>query len=192
MRTFVTSWMHNHCLDGFLYLAESFFPYPLCVDVASPKELKSDQLIRLLNGISEEYFLLLEEDFYLISRVRVELLTAVYDFCVSNSFDRFTLQSKENYQNPECWLPSSHRVLEHVVYQATSGVGALLGMDASIWKRSFLLKHLLPGRTERQIEVDGSNNMRATMDCKIGALDKTVLYYVDVIRGGKQILTVPL
>jgi hypothetical protein len=143
MRTFVTTFADNRHLETFLLLTARFYPVDIFVDKSESPEAKSDQLRRLLESIDDEYLILLEEDFYLLRPVDLQLLDQVCDFCVEKGVDRFSLQSKNAYRVSD-WSQSCEQVGSHPVYEAPLQA-TLFALEASVWKRSFLLNHLRAG-----------------------------------------------
>ena len=193
MRTIVTTceigWPY---LDDFMRLAKRFYPKEIQIDIAKPDEAKSDQLIRLLGSFDDEYFILLEEDFWLVKPVSLVLLDEICRFCTINDFnniDRFSLQSKNAHSYSD-WTPTQMRVAEHKVYRTNPNVVTPFSLEASVWKSSFLLHHLETGLNDAQIETQVSVFLRKTgLQFNVCALDQTVMSYIDAMRDGERVLT---
>ncbi len=193
MKTFVTTCPQNaHMVGDFVTLAAKFYGRELVIDTALPDEHKSEQLRRMLEPVKDEYIILMEEDFYLTSHVDLQLLNDVCDFCEEQNVDRFSLQSKNVYRISN-WRRTAYRVgephiyghpsLSHTVYSPIPAVKSQFGLDASVWKRSFLLDNVGYNRNDWAIETYG---WTAAQGAKICALDVAVMKYVDAMRAGKR------
>jgi hypothetical protein len=173
-------------LKMFQRLAGRFYPDAIRVDVARNEEKKADQLLRLCKSLGE-YFILLEEDFYLIAPVDADLLHAVCDYCTANQVDRFSLQSRNHYRVSD-W-PVVDNLNGMAVYEPTRDVHTPFSLEASIWRRDFLRAHVRPGQSDSFIEFAGSHLVRHST-CRIRALDKPVLDYRDATIAGQQRVSV--
>jgi hypothetical protein len=130
---------------------------------------------------------LLEEDFFFIKPVDLALLAKIEAFCQEHNVDRFSLQSKHGYSFSD-WPKTGLTIDDLPVYQADQRVGISFALEASIWKRSFLLDNLKVGLSDSQIEVWVSNAIRQNSQV-IYALDQPVMDYRDAVRGGKTVIT---
>ena len=186
MNSFVTVYPDNkHYLESFLLLAERFYLSPVSVHMAEKDEPKSNQLRRLLESIDDEYLILLEVDFYFRKHVDMSLIECICQFCKQQSIDRFSLQSKNDYDFTD-WPETNHKIGEHRVYKTDPRVTILFSLEASVWKRSFLLSQLQDGWNDAEIEVQASNNIRKSDAYEIRALDTVVIHYRDAMLDGKQ------
>ena len=186
MKTYVTTCPQSiYLLDDFLRLTDIFYGEEIIVHFARPGEYKSEQLKRLCESIDDDYFILMEEDAYLINPVDIELLYQVATFCKLAEADRFTLQSKNNYRVSNWDSAGSIEFMS--VYQMTKKVLPWFGLDASIWKKQFLLDHLGNNQNDWAIETHCSSKVR-NGDYKIYGLDVSIMDYRDAMRGGKQVL----
>ena len=185
MRTIVTTCeKFQHLMPGFVLLAQKFLGLPFSVKLSPDGEAKSEQLRRILDAMDDDYFVLLEDDFYFINSVNVKLVEDIFRFCVSESVDRFSLQSK-NVHSYKTWDITSHILDFRRVYKTNLGVQVPFSLEASVWKKSFLLEHLGENRDDGQIEMKTSDMLRETnKPTKIYALDQIVMHYRDMIRGG--------
>lgn len=194
MRTVVTTceigWPY---LGDFMKLAKRFYPKEIQgeahVDIAKPGEAKSDQLIRLLNSFDDEYFILLEDDFWLVEPVSFELLDQICEFCIAYSVDRFSLQSKNAHSYSD-WTPTQLEISGCEVYKTNPNVVVPFSLEASVWKRDFLSAPLSANLNDAQIEVRVSKYIRGlNLQFNICALDQTVINYIDAMRDGERVLT---
>ena len=186
MKTYVTTCPASvHLLNDFLKLADLFYGEDIIIHIADSGEYKSEQLKRLCESIEDDYFILLEEDAYLINTVDLKLLSKIRWFGEIAEVDRFTLQSKNNYRVTDWDTVGVVSALS--VYQATKKVLPHFGLDASIWKKQFLLDHLGDSQNDWAIETHCSSKVR-NGDYKIYGLDVSIMDYRDAMRGGKQVL----
>ena len=187
MKTYVTTCPQGiHLLNDFLKLANLFYGEEIIVHVANPGEYKSEQLKRLCGSIDDDYFILMEEDAYLINNVSIPILKGVFKFCVVNEVDRFTLQDKNNYRVSD-WDKTDHIIGGNVVYKMTPKVLPHFGLDASIWKKQFMLDHLGENQNDWAIETHCSAKVRGG-SYKICGLGSSIMTYRDAMRGGTQVL----
>ena len=184
MLVVVTAFNKNPYVRDFLRLSKLFFDVPMTIDVASLGEAKSDQLIRICNTIEEDYFILLEEDFYLIKPVDVQLVESIVHFCRQHEVDRFSLQSKNEHSHSD-WPSTNYLIENHLVYRTSPLVRFPFSMEASVWKRAFLLEHLKHGKSDHKLEHQVSNKIRF-LPHTICALSVYVMQYRDAHRRGSQ------
>lgn len=187
MRTCVTC-CTNTCIGGFIRLAEKFYSLPFKIDYVPKSVTKSDQLIQLCDNMTDDYFILLEDDFYLVSPVDISLLHKVFDFCTVHGVDRFSLQTK-NAHMVSTWTQTEKTIADNPVYRTNPAICYPFSLEASIWKRDFLRSQLIPGMSEPQIEIQVSKQIREA-NYFICALDKTIMHYMDASRDGRQMIQV--
>lgn len=178
---YVTSYAPNmHCDEEFLQRATVYFPLYYAVDIANADEPKANQLFRLLGALTDEYVVLLEHDFFITHPVNIILFEAIWDFCNNEGADRFSLQSKNAHSYP-FWSYTDKEILGNTVYSSNAEVKLPFSLEASIWRRKFLLENIALGENDAEIEINGSKRIRA-FPTKIFALDTIVINYLDAIR----------
>ncbi len=192
MKIIVTTCQKNlHLLQNFYLLAEKFLTQPVYADVAHKGESKSEQLIRIAQDGDDNYLAIMEEDFYLAEEVDIELLHTIFNWCRASEADRFSLQSK-NAHSYKDWDKSSYQLIgDHQIYQTNPNVMYPFSLEASVWKKDFLVKWLNmgshPSYNDGQIENEVNRLLRETeAQTKIYALDTLVMTYLDVMRGGED------
>ena len=195
MKTYVTTCGKGlPYLSTFKMLADRFYGREIIVDLAYPDQTKADQLLALLETV-DDYFILLEDDFWVVKPTHIYLLGVIQEFCISRQVASFSLQLK-NAPSFSNWKETSGSILGHyTVYQTVSEVQTPFSLEASIWKKSFLLKwinwfvehHSDTDQTDGQIENKVSDELRThNIPTKIYALDKTLIEYRDAMRGGGE------
>ena len=187
MRTFVTAWTQDTAvLRDCLSLLDRYYPLEVTTDVAEAQEPKSNQLMRLLSSLDDEYLILMEGDFFLTREVNRSVLFRIEEFCKLHKADRFSLQSRFAHQIPS-WTQTELRLGDSIVYRTNPDIRISFSLEASIWRREFLLDHLEPGCTDAQIENLVSDRIR-NQEVGIYALDQPTIVYCDAVRGGKQVI----
>tara|TARA_R110000824_G_scaffold172434_1_gene350282 strand:- start:17458 stop:18126 length:669 start_codon:yes stop_codon:yes gene_type:complete len=189
MQTIVTSYAnHPEYLDDFRFLADRFYPsYFTCYDIAPEGESKGSQILRILETIAKPYFILIEDDFFFIRAVIIEKLRRLGDFCREHEVDRFSLQSKNAHSFSD-WTAGDLFHDGKQIFKTNEQVQIPFSMEASIWRRDFMLEHVEPWMTERDIEVTISNRIR-NKSHKIYAFDDCVLHYRDAMRNGRRVIS---
>jgi len=189
LKTIVTSCpKYEYLVKNFIKLANRFYSLPFDIDIAKDNEKKSDQLLRILDGLKDkyynnQYFILLEEDFYLLDVVKLNVLTAIEEYARVKDFDRFSLQSRNDYLYTD-WNVCGKLSGENI-FKADDKVKCLFSLEASVWNKSFLKNHLERGFSDREIETKMSDKIRGK-EYTILALDEPIMKYKDACVGGQQ------
>lgn len=184
----------EHLLFEGLELTKKFLGIRPRVDLSPSGETKAQQLLRIVSNYADEYFILMEEDFYLIKPVDVELLETIYNYCKTVDVDRFSLQSRSCYSSSN-WEEMGNYVEGTTVYKAAMDVRSRFGLDASIWRREFLREWLVwflanhsnTSQDDGQMENKISSHLTAeSIPTKIYTLHEIVMHYRDMMRGGQE------
>lgn len=192
LNIYVTTYSsYVHLLENFDKLFQKFWGGHYTIDVAREEERLSDQLLRLVNTIPEEYFILLKEDFYLLESVDKSFLEKCEKYAIEHKADRFSLQCvKDGYENTSNMVDT---IDETNIYQLSMQEQYLCSLEASIWRRDFLRRNLFrSGTIENGVGInDGSDaNVEITLsrqvkEAAIFVPEKRVIVYTDAMRGGK-------
>lgn len=183
LKVIVTTYPRNaYLLDKFHSLLKKFWNRDYEIDIAKPDEKLSNQLSRIVNTIKDDYFILLKEDFYFLSEVDKNLMAKCEEFAVQEGVDRFSLQSVEDgYKN-------TSEVYKDIgglkIFRILSSEKYLCSLEASIWKRQFLLDNLFLGGSDRDVELNMSKQVKGF--AKIFVPEKKILDYTDALRGGQE------
>ena len=190
LKTIVTTCLkYEYLIENFTKLYDKFCGEEFTVDVAKDKEKKSDQLLRILDGLKDkyyknQYFILLEDDFFLLREVDMCAFDEIWQYLCQKDFDRFSLQSRNQYLNKN-WNLYSEKLPSRNIFRADDKVKCLFSLEASIWNKHFLRNYLERGLSDQEIEVKMSDKIRGT-HYTILALDKPVMTYKDACVGGQQ------
>jgi hypothetical protein len=120
----------------------------------SPRRLTwSECLMRCLEGVDTPFVLYLQEDYFLEASVRVDALEALVDVMRAGQADVIRIM--------ECggsgpWKPSPHPGLWEVDQHATYRIA----LQAALWRREVLQRHLRPHESPWQLEIFGSGRAR--------------------------------
>ena len=169
---------YQHLLNGF---AERFMQHwgdDFYVDIAGKDEAWSDQMIRICQMFKEDYFIRLCEDFWLTEQVDYENLFHAWQLATIRKYDRVGLQSvKDGYEH------CSKKDPDTGWYKLDSDAEYLCSFEASIYKRTFLLKNLEPGRHIWETEVEMS---RRTRGANVLIPPERIVKYTDATRRGQE------
>src|SRR3990167_1129190 len=151
------------------YWGESFFAFISNTDI----EYWSDGVIDFLNSISDEYFILLHEDFYLTEPTDLEMIKKLCDLAVTEKADRISLMGNHSPERTERvdWY---YRYKPNQPYQVS--------FEASIQRRGFLLENMRPNENPWDAE---RHPIKRGVNGKILVSDKPCIFYGDKLRQGK-------
>ena len=190
LKTIVTTCpKYEYLIKNFTKLADRFYGREFEVDVAKNNEKKSDQLLRILDGLKDkyynnQYFILLEEDFYLLDVVKLDVLTKIEEYARVKDFNRFSLQSRNDYLHTD-WDVWGKLSSGENIFKADDNVRCLFSLEASIWNKHFMRTYLERGLSDMEIENKMSDKIRGK-DYTILALDEPIMKYKDACVGGQQ------
>ena len=205
MRIFLsTSDKHLWALRPCLHLMEKYWPAhpPLCIAGYSrpdfslpaphdwysigafadyPVERWSDGIIQALNDIPDELILWWMEDFWLLRNVDTEAIELVAQYMTQHrDVARVDLSSDRLYAGNVRevgalgWLDLITNDLP---------VPYLLSFQAGIWRRSELLRYLVPGETPWQTEINGTARMNEAGARVLGTRQWLTRYLIAIQHG---------
>lgn len=122
----------------------------------------SDAVIDLLHQIDYDTFILMLEDYWLVRHVNVEAVHILYDYAIQFHYvlkidlcgDRLYAANMKDY--------GYVRYLDLIKSDPNSQYH--MSLMAGIWNRNQLLRFLIPGETPWQVEMEGTNRVRAVND----------------------------
>lgn len=118
----------------------------------------SECLQACLASVQTEYILYMQEDYFLESRVRHESFMQMLDLMRAKQLNVLRLMECDT-AGP--WAPIEDSDL---IWQVKDQSSFLLSLQASIWKKSFLLSQLRPHESPWQLEYYGSKRIRRNGD----------------------------
>lgn len=196
----ITSDKYNWALVPFAYLFNKYWstlqpvtvmgfnnPYPLPSNfrfhsIASydyPAEQWSDALIKFLQGVQDEHFVLMLEDYWLCRTVDVRGVTACYEYMRNKpNILRFDLTDDRQYAGDKINIGAygSYDFIETL-----HGSPYQMSTQAGIWNKKLLLDLLEPNKTAWEVEIHTQppSNMRV-----LGTRQSPVRY-ANAIHKGK-------
>ncbi len=141
---------YAHLLDDFDFLFKKFWGVPYEVIGADNDDGLSgysDNLIAGLRDLTDEFVILLHEDFYITEPVDHARILRLREFAKENGMDRVSLQCiKDGYEG---FVTS----LGDRLYKVNEGFQYIASFEASIWNRETLLRILFPREDPWQTEL---------------------------------------
>ncbi len=147
-----------------------------------PAERWSDAVIEFLNGVEDEIFVLMLEDYWLTRKVddkAVDLLTWYMQkypdiSSIDLTTDRLYGSNIMDYRSLD--------TLDLVINSPPAPYH--FSLQARMWRRSEILRYLIPGETPWQTELDGSRRMIEDRAIVLGTR-QIPLRYLIAVQGGK-------
>lgn len=168
---------YKHLIQGFTERYMKYWGDSFEVDVAKEGEPWSDQMIRICDNLKDDYFIRLCEDFWINEPIDRELL---FRLSMLNA-DRISLQSRaDGYEN--CSREESI-MGDYKLFRLEKNAEYMCSFEASIYRKEFLLNHLIPGLHIWESEIEMS---RKAKDALVYVADKAVVKYKDATRRGKS------
>ena len=167
----LTSTKTQYLLEGFDKRFQEHWGAPYEVYISdTPLHEWSDGVINFLQGIDDEYLILLHEDFYLTKDVKREKIQQLSDYAIAHKVDRASLLGNHTplrtYRERQYWR---YNIVAE--YQ--------FSFEASIQKRTFLLEHLRTGRDPWKAETEAK-----VTGAYIIATEEPLIFYQDALRRG--------
>lgn len=150
----------------------------------------STQLLRHIEDIDDEYFILLHEDFYIFNPIDKVQLAVLKKFVQEFKQEekrvmRVGLQSlHDGYEGATNLLTIEDGVK---LYSLSQKHNYKMSFEASIFRREHLLRYLTPGLSARKAETATSLAARDTDDFVILTEFPTVVYKDAVVGGDERI-----
>jgi hypothetical protein len=128
-----------------------------------PAHRWSDSLIKVLDEVADDFFILLLEDYWLIREVNTEGFEAGWDFMMVNHEKalRFDLTSDRLYaKHQDVFSVDSIDIIQSTELQYS------LSTQAAIWNKGLLRRLLIPNETPWAVEMNGTGRFvtDGTMD----------------------------
>ena len=132
----ITCTKHTNLLAEFSERFEKYWGGPFFVYVSdTDREHWSNGVIKFLESIKDEYFILLHEDFYLTQPINKELLERLKKLAVELKADRVSLLGNHTPNR-------TFKLVEPDIFMHRGTAKYQYSYEASIQKREFLLKNL--------------------------------------------------
>ena len=143
----------------------------------------SDQLLDYFSTVDDDYLILLHEDFYFINKVDQKRVADLVEYARDYDVDRIGLQSLyDGYQGCAKKVDKTQGGID--MYRLADRHNYVCSFEASIWRREFLLTHLVKGEDPWQTEVNA--RMRARVKNKIFITKEKTCDYRDAYIHNEQ------
>lgn len=201
-----TSDKHLWALQPFAYLHNKYWDWPVIVAGYTPPEFKlpgnfafvsigkfedypfkrwSDGVIKFLETMEDEIFIYTMEDFWLLRQVDTEALEILGEYMLNHpevaridlSTDRLYAGGMYDYE----YLGRLDLIANELPVQY------LMSFQIGMWRKSELLKYLIPGESPNECEIAGSGRMNKDGALVLGTRQFPIRYLI-AIQFGKLTL----
>lgn len=177
-----------HCLNPFLYLWAKYAPgyiehtiicgfskpdiekrlavefYSLGKQSDWPASRWSEKLIRILDEVAEEQFVLMLEDYWLIRPVDVNAIKMLFDYAAQfQNVLKIDLTHDRLYINGGSNFLFGANTYDNCGYldliKSPPGTPYQMSLWAGIWNREQMKRVLVPGETAQEIELNGTSRV---------------------------------
>lgn len=134
-----------------------------------PPSRWSDKLIKILDEVAEEVFLLLLEDYWLIRPADTQAIRMMYDYCFQfQNVLKFDVTTDRLFANGGGQYLYGYNTYETLGYldliKSDFSSPYHLSLWGGIWRRDLLRRFLVPGETAQQIELNGTHRLAQVGD----------------------------
>lgn len=154
-------------------LAEGYYSNPRFYSAGAPAHYPpsrwSDKLIKILDEVAEEVFLLLLEDYWLLRPVDIQALKMIYDYCHQfQNVIKFDVTTERLFANGGGQYLFGYNTYETLGYldliKSDFGSPYHLSLWGGMWRRDLLRQFLVIGETAQQIELNGTHRLAQVGD----------------------------
>lgn len=129
----------------------------------------SDQLIKILDEVAEEVFLLLLEDYWLVRPVDTQAIRMMYDYCFQfQNVVKFDVTTDRLFAEGGGKYLYGYNTYETLGYldliKSDFGSPYHLSLWGGLWRRDLLRRFLMPGETAQQTELNGTHRLAQVGD----------------------------
>lgn len=142
----------------------SFHPVNLS-DNGWPKEQWTDGLIKYLNSISEQFVLIMLDDYWINRGVDQNGIQAIHEYMEKyRSILRIDLTLDRFFANGPKYPPDNpiHDSYKHLDFYNRPGSQYQISLMPGIWNKKLLLEILQPNWTPWQVELEGTHKVNQT------------------------------
>jgi hypothetical protein len=190
----ITSEKYYHCLDPFLYLWQKYAGdedmlgyldlivvghstpslahtikfHSLGDQSAWPVTRWSDKLIKILNEVAAEQFILMLEDYWLVRAVDIVAIKMLFDYARQfQNVLKIDLTYDRLYINGGSTFLFGANTYDNVDYldliKSPHGTPYQMSLWGGIWNREQMKRVLIPGETPQDIEIHGTSRVTDDM-----------------------------
>lgn len=194
--------LNNVVVCGFYGLSKNniplYFPFDIKTFIIGdekdyPASRWSDALIKVLNDVADETFILLLEDYWLVRPADIIAIRMIRDYLHQfQNVLRFDLTDERLYSNTPpgggyngfYWGYNTYDTLGYLdLIKSDANSAYHMSLWGAAWRRDLLREVLVPGETAQQIEMSGRVNNRS--DLLVLGTRQAPLRHVNVIQRGR-------
>lgn len=205
----MTSDKQSHTLDGFKHQWYKYVPasrllvcgfrdngelgpfYSIGNQSDYPANKWSDALIKVLNNIAEEIFILMLDDFWLTRQVDITALNMIYGYMQQfQNVIKFDLGTERLFaEGGGKYLYGNHtyNTLGYLDLIKSNHQSAYhMSLWGGMWRRDLLKQILVPNETAQQIELNGTHRLAQYGDeMLVLGTRQAPMMHANVIQGGR-------
>lgn len=208
----LTSDKQLHCPPAFCYLWNRYYPLSNRVAVCGysepnlpnnfsfysigrfedyPPHRWSDALLRVLDHVADEVFILMLDDYYLMRPVDAHALKMIYDYMHQfQNVIRFDLTTDRLFADGGGKYNFGYNTYDTLGYldliKSSFGSPYHLSLWGGMWRRDLLRQFLVPGETAQQIEINGTARLsQVGDDLLVLGTRQSPLKHANVIQRGE-------
>lgn len=148
-----------------LTLPHNFHFHSLGAFADYPPNRWSDAFLKVLEQVAEEVFVLLLDDYWLVRKVDVPGVQALYDYArqfqsvlkIDLCFDRLNNDPGRYHFGAHTYDHCGHLDL----LKSPGGSSYQLSLWGGIWRRDVLQRFIIPGERAQEIEIEGTRRVNA-------------------------------
>lgn len=134
-----------------------------------PANRWSDALIKVLDEVAEDVFLLMLEDYFLVRPVDIQAIRMMYDYMFQfQNVIKFDVTTERLFANSGGQYLFGYGTYETLGYldliKSDFSSPYHLSLWGGLWRRDLLRKFLVPGETAQQIELNGTHRLAQVGD----------------------------
>lgn len=209
----MTSDKSSHYLKGFAHLWGKYFEsqqhhkvivcgfsdpnlrlfgfYSIGDQEAYPANRWSDALIKVLDNVADDVFMLLLDDYYLTRPADVTAIAMCYGYMIQFEYViKFDLTTDRLFADGGGKYLYGYHTYDTLGYldliKSDHGSPYHLSLWGGLWRRDSLRRVLVPGETAQQIELNGTHRLSQFSDEMIVlGTRQAPLKHANIIQGGK-------
>lgn len=158
---------------------------------AYPPNRWSDALIKVLDSVADEVFILMLGDYWLIRPTDTYAISMIYDYMHQFKYViKFDLTTERLFADGGGKYNFGYHTYDTLGYldliKSSPGSPYHLSLWGGVWRRDLLRDVLIPGETAQQIELNGTHRLSQKGDeVLVLGTRQAPMRHANVIQGGK-------
>jgi hypothetical protein len=170
-------WSHSIKIDKFLLTENLYLDNNDFKTIATGNIPWTQRLKFALDKIDTDYVLWLQDDYFFIKNISSDIFEEYFDFITKNDVDRFGIHENSMLYNLKETNNKYFKFSQYSYYT--------LSLQASIWKKDFLLSCIDVDETPWQFEIDGSVRINSRPH-NIFVDIQNPAWYLEAMKRGKH------